>query len=142
MPLAALDEASKPLQSPLLHVLNAHCALLEHAALKLPQRGIKPELLAQHWTPATHWLWDADASHSAPRGSVPGAAVTVDEGRGWKPPALDDADVMVGVAEEAEDEGRKPLQKPLLQVLNAHCWSLVQEAWKLPHTGWSIEFVA
>ena len=52
---------------------------------------------------------------------MPGAAVTVDDGRGWKPPALDDADVMVGVAEEAEDEGMKPLQKPPLQVLKAHC---------------------
>lgn len=142
VPLRALEEARKPLQRPLLHVLYAHCELLEQAALKFPQRGIRPELLAQHWTPATHWLWAAKASHSAPRGRVPGAAVTVDEGRGWKPPALDDADVMVGVDDEAEDEARKPLQKPPLQVLKAHCWLLVQEAWKLPQTGWSMELTA
>lgn len=68
--------------------------------------------------------------------------MTVDDGRGWKPPALDEADVMVGVAEEAEEEAMKPLQKPPLQVLKAHCWSLVQEAWKLPHTGCSMELTA
>jgi hypothetical protein len=56
VPLPALDEARKPLHRPLLQVLYAHCELLVHAALKFPQRGIRPELLAQHWTPATHWL--------------------------------------------------------------------------------------
>ena len=54
--LPALDEARKPLHRPLLQVLYAHCELLVHAALKFPQRGIRPELLAQHCTPATHWL--------------------------------------------------------------------------------------
>lgn len=67
--------------------------------------------------------------------------MTVDEGRGWKPPA-DVVDAIVGVAEEAEEEGMKPLQRPPLQVLKAHCWLLVQEAWKLPQRGWSMEFVA
>lgn len=68
--------------------------------------------------------------------------MTVDDGRGWKPPALDDVGVTEGVAEEAEDEARKPLQRPPLQVLKAHCWLLVQEAWKLPQTGRSIELTA
>jgi hypothetical protein len=66
----------------------------------------------------------------------------VDEGRGWKPSALEDAGVMVGDADDAAEDGRKPLQNPPLHVLNAHCWSLVQEAWKFPQTGWSIEFTA
>jgi hypothetical protein len=52
---------------------------------------------------------------------VPGAAVTVDEGRGWKPPALEDAGVMVGDADDAAEDGRKPLHNPPLHVLNAHC---------------------
>jgi hypothetical protein len=56
VPLPALDEARKPLQRPLLQVLYAHCELLVQAALKFPHRGIRPELLAKHWTPATHWL--------------------------------------------------------------------------------------
>lgn len=79
--------------------------------------------------------------HSAPTGREPAAAVTVEDGRGWKPPV----GLGVMVAEEAEeDEARKPLQRPCcrLQVLKAHCWSLVQAAWKLPQRGCSIEFVA
>lgn len=44
----------RPLQSPLLQVLNAHCASLEQAALKLPQAAMSPALLAKHWTPAAH----------------------------------------------------------------------------------------
>lgn len=39
------------------------------------------------------------------------------------------------------EEARKPLQRPWLQVLNAHCESLVQEAWKLPHRGMRPELV-
>lgn len=66
----------------------------------------------------------------------------MDDGRGWKPPALDDADVMVGVADEAEEEGMKPLQKPWTHVLKAHCWSLVHVDWKLPQTVCCIEFTA
>jgi hypothetical protein len=42
----------------------------------------------------------------------------------------------------AEDDALKPLQKPWLQVLNAHCESSLQVAWKLPQAGMSIEFVA
>jgi imidazoleglycerol phosphate synthase glutamine amidotransferase subunit HisH len=68
------------------------------------------------------------------------AAAAVDEGC----TAL--LEVTVGVAEaaeeEAEEEAMKPLQKPPLQVLKAHCESLLQEAWKLPQIGWSIEFTA
>lgn len=41
-----------------------------------------------------------------------------------------------------DDEGKTPLQAPLLQVLKAHCWLLVHCAWKFPQRGWSIEFVA
>jgi hypothetical protein len=46
----------KPLQSPPLQRLYAHCASLEHSALKLPQRAINMALLAQHCTPSEHWL--------------------------------------------------------------------------------------
>lgn len=47
-----------------------------------------------------------------------------------------------------EEDGMKPLQRPslppgaMLQVLKAHCWLDVQEAWKLPQRGWSMELVA
>lgn len=58
-----------------------------------------------------------------------------------------------GIETEAEDEAEDeadeseldriiPLQKPALQVLKAHCESLVQGDWKLPHLGISIEFTA
>lgn len=52
MLLAALDERRAPLQRPvvepgvMLHLLKAHCESEEHAELKLPQRVIRPELLA------------------------------------------------------------------------------------------------
>lgn len=39
-------------------------------------------------------------------------------------------------------EDKRPLQKPSTQVLNAHCSSQVQEAWKLPQTEISIELTA
>jgi hypothetical protein len=43
---------------------------------------------------------------------------------------------------DIDDEGKRPLQNPPLQVLNAHCWLLLHEAWKLPQTVCSIELVA
>ncbi len=42
---------------------------------------------------------------------------------------------------DAELDERTPLQKPLLQVLKAHCWLLVHWAWKLPQMVWSPELV-
>lgn len=65
--------------------------------------------------------------------------MTVEEGAGVKPPV--GVLVMAGV-DDAAEEGRRPLQKPWLQVLKAHCWLLVHEAWKLPQRGCSIEFTA
>ncbi len=111
------------------------------AALKFPHLGVRPELLAQHCTPEMHWLGLTKGLHSAPSGSVPGAAVTVGEGAGVKPPPW--LLVTVGDAEE-DEEGRKPLQRFCcrLHVLKAHCWSLVHLAWKLPQRGWSMKFVA
>jgi hypothetical protein len=78
--------------------------------------------------------------HSAPSGREPAGAVMVGEGAGVKPPGVL---VVVSVTGDAED-ARKPLQRPccVLQVLKAHCWSLVHAAWKLPQTVWSMEFVA
>jgi hypothetical protein len=64
--------------------------------------------------------------------------VTVDEGAGVYPPA----EVLVIVADAEEEEDKNPLQKPWLQVLKAHCWSLVHWAWKLPHTVLSMELTA
>jgi hypothetical protein len=42
--------------------------------------------------------------------------------------------VLVTVADAEDESDKNPLQKPWLQVLKAHCWSLVHSAWKLPHT--------
>jgi len=75
-------EGKKPLQIPLLHVLYAHCASFWHAALKFPHLAISPALLAQHCTPCWHWLRLASALHSAPSGSEPAGAVTVEGGAG------------------------------------------------------------
>jgi hypothetical protein len=66
--------------------------------------------------------------HVAPKARDPAAAVTVGIG----------APLLVEVAEaavEAVDDALKPLQKPWLQVLNAHCESSLQTAWKLPQAG-------
>jgi hypothetical protein len=68
----------------------------------------------------------------------------VGDGAGMKPCALE---VLVGGAEEAratKEEARKPLQtlSVTLQVLNAHCSSRVQDAWKLPQRVWRPELVA
>ena len=41
-----------------------------------------------------------------------------------------------------DEETGGPLQNPPLHLLNAHCWSEVQDAWKLPHTGCSMELTA
>jgi hypothetical protein len=46
------------------------------------------------------------------------------------------------VVDEEEELGRGPLQKPWLQVLNAHWESEVQPAWKLPQTGIRKELTA
>jgi hypothetical protein len=51
-------------------------------------------------------------------------------------------ELVAGDAEEEADERSAPLQKPSLHLLNAHCWSLVQVAWKFPQTVCNIEFVA
>ena len=56
-------------------------------------------------------------------------------------PVTEAVTVAVGVL-EAADDAFKPAQKPLWQVLKAHCWSEVHEAWKLPQTGWRPELVA
>jgi hypothetical protein len=146
LPLTLL-EAKNPLQRPLLHVLYAHCASLEHAALKFPHLAIRPALLAQHCTPLTHWLTAASALHSAPRGSEPAAAVTVEGGAGRKPSAVvEDGLAVTEAADEAAAEEEvvaiNPLQSPPLHVLNAHCASLVHVAWKFPQRGCSMEFVA
>jgi len=136
-------DGRRPLQSPLLQVLKAHCALLEQAALKFPHLAINPALLAQHWTPAAHWLGFASGSQMAPRGRelVAGAVTVIDDGGGLTGELVA---VIVTGGDTKEEVDRKPLQSPCckLQVLNAHCWSLVQAAWKFPHRGWSMEFVA
>lgn len=85
--------------------------------------------------------------HSAPRGKEPAGATMVDEGAGmgpWADTVLRagtpdeeaDPETTVLIDADAEEEAMKPLQRPCsrLQVLNAHCSSLVQEAWKLPQT--------
>jgi len=66
--------------------------------------------------------------HSAPRARDPAGAVMVEEGAGLQPGDVGVL-VMVADAEEAaaEELATKPLQKPWLQVLNAHCASLVHE---------------
>jgi len=135
----ALEDAMKPLQRPLLQELKAHCESRVQAALKFPHAAMRPALLAQHCAPSAHWLGFTKGLHWAPRGSDPGAAVTVDEGAGLNPPV--GVLVIVGEA-EGVDEDRKPLQRPWLQVLKAHCWLLVQAAWKFPQRGCNIEFVA
>ena len=48
----------------------------------------------------------------------------------------------VGVGEGADEDALRPAQKPFWQVLKAHCWSEVHEAWKLPQTVWSMELTA
>jgi hypothetical protein len=60
----------------------------------------------------------------------------VDEGAGMGPGAVGVVVMVADAEDEADEEAMKPLQRPCsrLQVLNAHCWSLVHEAWKLPHT--------
>jgi len=136
-----VPDGRRPLQMLLLQVLKAHCALLEQAALKFPHLAIKPALLAQHCTPAAHWLGFARASHTAPSGKEPAGAVTVDDGGLTGEPVAVAVTVIGGDTKEVD---RTPLQRPCckLQVLKAHCWSLVHAAWKLPHRGWSMEFVA
>lgn len=51
-------------------------------------------------------------------------------------------DEAVTVPLPALDEARKPLQRPLLQVLYAHCELLVQAALKFPHRGIRPELLA
>lgn len=140
--LPALEEARKPLQRPLLQVLYAHCESLVQAALKFPHAAIRPALLAQHCAPPEHWLGFTKGLHWAPSGREPAAAVTVEEGAGCQPAV----GVLVMVAEGTaeEEDAMKPLHRPCsrLQVLNAHCWSLVHPAWKLPQRVCSMEFVA
>ena len=79
----------------------------------------------------------------APRGRelVAGAVTVIDDGGGLTGELVA---VIVTGGDTKEEVDRKPLQSPCckLQVLNAHCWSLVQAAWKFPHRGWSMEFVA
>jgi hypothetical protein len=69
----------------------------------------------------------------------------VDEGAGIGPGAVGVVVIVADAEDDAAEEGAmKPLQRPCsrLQVLNAHCWSFLHEAWKLPQMVWSIEFVA
>jgi hypothetical protein len=68
----------------------------------------------------------------------------VEEGAGMGPGAVGVLVTDADAEDEAEEEAMKPLQRPCsrLQVLNAHCWSFVHEAWKLPQTVCSPEFVA
>lgn len=62
-----------PLQSPLLHVLNAHCVFAVHAALKFPQRRMTITLEPQHCAPYLHW---ASAPQAAPNSSELAGALT------------------------------------------------------------------
>lgn len=106
-----------------------------HAALKLPHAAASIELEAQHCAPPAHCDGCTEGSHDAPRASVPAAAVGAEE------------DVPVGVADVdadpvTDEDSNSPLQKPWLHLLNAHCWSLVHSAWKLPQAGCSMELVA
>lgn len=51
-------------------------------------------------------------------------------------------DEAVTVALPELEEARRPLQRPLLQVLYAHCESLEQAALKFPHLGIRPELLA
>ena len=65
--------------------------------------------------------------HRAPRGRVPGAALT----DGW--PGKAEVGVVVGGDVLLAEDLSGPPQAPFTQVLVAHWSSLVQLDWKLPH---------
>jgi hypothetical protein len=113
----------KPTQTPPLHGLNAHWESSLQVAWKFPQRFISMKFEAQHSAPLLH---SSDEEQLAPRGRLPAAAVEVAD------VALEAAVVVVAL---------KPLQKPWLHVLKAHCESSLQTAWKLPQARMRPELV-
>lgn len=75
-----------------------------------------------------------DTAGGAPEEDLAGAGADDDLAAGVDAAGVDTA--------AGDEEGKTPLQAPLLQVLKAHCWLLVHCAWKFPHRGCKPELVA
>ena len=137
VPLEAACVARKPWQRPLLvQVLKAHCESFSQAALKFPHERMVKAVEPQQLAPFLHCL---SSEQMSPSSREPSAAVMGAWPEGWLPavPVMIEGEAAVvveAVFEEAEVEvrARKPLQRPLEQVLKAHCESSSQAALKLP----------